>query len=232
MKAFIYLAEGFEEIEALATCDVLRRGGVETVLVKVDSGTNVSSAYLAGSNGENAAGQVLASGDVHACDGHGSEHKCRCVLGAHSIKVKCNADLTVESDAGNSAEVLPCSVEDIMVFPGGMPGARNLAECRQLMDTMKSHYAAGGRVAAICAAPGLVLGQMEVPAGTRFTCYDGFQQPLQARGGEFTPVGAVNDNRIITGRGPAYAIDFGLEILAELKGTAAAEAIRAGMFLN
>jgi len=144
-----------------------------------------------------------------------------CVLGAHSIKVKCN-----------SSEVAMPAVEDIMIFPGGMPGARNLAECCQLMDAMKSHYAAGGRVAAICAAPGLVLGQLEVPVGTRFTCYDGFQQPLQARGGEFTPEGAVNDNRIITGRGPAYAIDFGLEILAELKGADAAEAVRAGMFLN
>lgn len=207
MKAFIYLADGFEETEALTTCDVLRRGGIETVLVKV-------------------------GGDVHTCGGHGPEHKCRCVLGAHGIKVKCDADLAVEADAGNGAGVLPSSAEDIMVFPGGMPGSRNLAECRTLIAAMKSHYADGGRVAAICAAPGLVLGQLEAPSGTRFTCYDGFQQPLQARGCEFTPVGAISDKRIITGRGPAYAIDFALEILRELKGAETAESVRSGMFLK
>lgn len=35
-KAFIFLAEGFEEIEAVGTIDVLRRGGIETITIAID----------------------------------------------------------------------------------------------------------------------------------------------------------------------------------------------------
>ena len=34
-KAFIFLANGFEEIEALATVDVLRRAGIEVKTVSI-----------------------------------------------------------------------------------------------------------------------------------------------------------------------------------------------------
>ena len=34
-KSFLFLADGFEEVEALGTLDVLRRGGVEVYTVSV-----------------------------------------------------------------------------------------------------------------------------------------------------------------------------------------------------
>ena len=45
MKALIALAEGFEEVEALATADVLRRGGIETILASIDGSDPVVGAH-------------------------------------------------------------------------------------------------------------------------------------------------------------------------------------------
>lgn len=43
-KAYIYLAEGYEEAEALVPCDMLRRAGVETLLVSVTENPLVTGA--------------------------------------------------------------------------------------------------------------------------------------------------------------------------------------------
>ncbi|HAE62071.1 MAG TPA: DJ-1 family protein [Eubacteriaceae bacterium] len=45
MKAAIFLAEGFEEIEALATVDVLRRGGIDVKTVSVTGKFDVEGAH-------------------------------------------------------------------------------------------------------------------------------------------------------------------------------------------
>ena len=44
-KVYEFLADGFEEIEALAPVDVLRRGGVETVTVSIMGRREVVSAH-------------------------------------------------------------------------------------------------------------------------------------------------------------------------------------------
>ncbi|UUV17740.1 DJ-1/PfpI family protein [Fusobacteria bacterium ZRK30] len=44
-KVVLYLAEGFEEIEALTTADILRRAGIEVDLVAVGSKKEVSGAH-------------------------------------------------------------------------------------------------------------------------------------------------------------------------------------------
>ena len=118
-----------------------------------------------------------------------------------------------------------------MIFPGGMPGSKNLAEDKELMDLMKRHYADGGAVAAICAAPGLVLSQLDGLEGKRFTCFEGFQDPLIAKGAVYTPESTVTDGRIITGRGAGHAVNFGLAILRYLKGDEAAEKVKGGLML-
>ena len=44
-RAFIFLANGFEEIEALATVDVLRRAGIETIIVSISDSLQVTGAH-------------------------------------------------------------------------------------------------------------------------------------------------------------------------------------------
>ncbi len=125
----------------------------------------------------------------------------------------------------------PCLPTDIMIFPGGMPGSSNLASFPKLMDIMQNHFAEGGAVAAICAAPSVVLSLLPNLEGRRMTCYDGFEEALTAKGAEYVKEGVVVDGNIITGRGPGWAVDFGLTILAYLKGHEVADKVKAGLML-
>ena len=186
----IFLADGFEDVEALATNDVLRRGGVATRLVALTDDPQVES--------------------------------------SHGILVTAEAFLP-ELDANHAGT----TAEDVMIFPGGMPGSKALAACSPLIALMRAHYAAGGSVAAICAAPGLVLSQLEgVWQGQPFTCFDGFEDALIALGGVHTPQPAVRAGRIVTGRSAGHAVAFALEILRGLKGDEVAAKVRHAMYLD
>ena len=185
------MADGFEETEALATLDVLRRGKIDARTVSTkEEGTLVT--------------------------------------GSHGIPVV--ADMSFSEFLSGLKEE-GTGPNDIMVFPGGMPGTRNLAANGELMDIMKRHRASGGTVAAICAAPGLVVSQLDDLEGIRFTCFDGFEDYLTGKGAEYVKAPAVADGGIITGRGAGCAIDFGLKILECLNGPDAATAVRKGLML-
>ena len=125
----------------------------------------------------------------------------------------------------------PCLPTDVMIFPGGMPGSANLAAFGKLMDIMQDHYAQGGTVAAICAAPSVVLSLLPNLEGKKMTCYDGFEDALQAKGAEYVKEGVVVDGNMITGRGPGWAVEFGLTILAHVKGQEIADKVKAGLML-
>jgi 4-methyl-5(b-hydroxyethyl)-thiazole monophosphate biosynthesis len=184
-KAFIFLADGFEDVEALATADVLRRGGVPTWLVSIGEEPFVTS--------------------------------------SHRITVAADATLGDGVDIDDS---------DAVIFPGGMPGTKNLAACTPLVDFMKEHYAAGGLVAAICAAPGLVLGQIDNLKGVEFTCFDGFEEGPVSKGAVFRPAAAVVSGNMITGRSAGHAIEFALEILKYIKGSDEAARVEYAMNLT
>ena len=125
----------------------------------------------------------------------------------------------------------PCLKTDVMIFPGGMPGSSNLAAFGKLMDIMQQHYAEGGTLAAICAAPSVVLGLLPKLEGKKMTCYDGFEDALTAKGVEYVKEGVVIDGNIITGRGPGWAVEFGLAILSHVKGQEIADKVKAGLML-
>ncbi|MBR1869308.1 MAG: DJ-1/PfpI family protein [Bacteroidales bacterium] len=184
----IFLADGFDDVEALATCDVLRRGGVDVKLAGV-SGKEVRS-----SHGVRILADIVLSDMDFSSGGTGSR--------------------------------------DVMIFPGGMPGTKNLAACGPLMRAMQDHYDAGGTVAAICAAPGYVLGQLRDLDGVRFTCFDGCEELPLSKGAVFEPRDAVVCGRIITGRSAGHAQAFGLRILESVAGAEAAAKVEYAMNLE
>ena len=69
-------------------------------------------------------------------------------------------------------------------------------------------------------------------AGIDFTCYDGFAEPMTAKGACFASRPAVTDGRIITGRGPGHTQAFALEIVKKVKGEAVAAEVAYGMNLT
>ncbi|MBO4466099.1 MAG: DJ-1/PfpI family protein [Bacteroidales bacterium] len=185
----IFLADGFEDMEALAVNDVLRRGGLDVCLVSI---------------GE----------DPFVVSSHGV------TVGPEAFLYDFDEDHTGTGP------------EDFMIFPGGMPGTKNLAASEALVRAMREHYAEGGSLAAICAAPGLVLSQLKDVQGLEFTCFDGFQDYLIEKGAKFVNKPAVKSGRIITGRSAGHAVAFALEILKAVNGEEAAEKVRYALMLD
>lgn len=173
-----FLATGFEEVEALAPVDILRRGGVEIKTVSV-------------------------TGDL-------------LVESAHGVAIK--ADLLFEDADLASA--------DLLLLPGGLPGATNLNEHEGLRKALVRQNERGGRIAAICAAP-LVLGGLGLLNGKKATCYPGFEKYLT--GATYTADLCTVDGNITTGRGPAAVLPFSYALLEQFVGAEATKAVRDGM---
>ena len=173
-----FLATGFEEVEALAPVDILRRGGVEIKTVSV-------------------------TGDL-------------VVESAHGVGIR--ADLLFDEADLASA--------DLLMLPGGLPGATNLNAHEGLRRALTEHNAKGRRIAAICAAP-LVLGGLGLLEGRRATCYPGFEKYMT--GASYTAELFTTDGNITTGRGPAAVLPYSYAILEQLAGADTAKAVRDGM---
>lgn len=174
-QVLIFLAEGFEEIEAITPLDLLRRVGVDAKFVSV-TGNPI-------------------------------------VTGAHGISYR--ADMLLDADCVRQA--------DMLVLPGGMPGAQNLQDHAELGKLLKEASDCGKFVCAICAAP-MVLGHLGLLQGKKATIYPGMEDRL-------TDATAVHkrvcrDGHIITARAPGTAIDFTLALVAALEGKEIAQGLK------
>ena len=167
MKIIVFLADGFEEVEALTVVDYLRRMDIEVDMVSINSEKNVK--------------------------------------GAHGIEVVTNklvGDLDLDEYKG-------------VVIPGGLPGATNLQKSSDVIKIVKELNDKEKLVAAICAGP-VVLQEAGIIKNRSFTCYPGFQGNIVD--GNYTDRHVVKDKNIITGKGPALAVDFALKIVDYLLG--------------
>lgn len=181
-KVYAMIADGTEEVECLAVVDILRRSGIETVLVSVNETTEVTSSH----------------------------------------KIRLTADATVaETDFSDG---------DVIFVPGGMPGSEHLSSCEKLIAALKQAADEGRRIAAICAAPAVVLGRHGLLKGKTATCFPGFEGELL--GAVHTEQGVVTDGNVTTARGLGYAIDLGLELVKLLEGKEKSEDIRSRIQYN
>jgi 4-methyl-5(b-hydroxyethyl)-thiazole monophosphate biosynthesis len=117
---------------------------------------------------------------------------------------------------------------DMIVLPGGLPGADHLNADPRIHQLLTQLTASGGYTAAICAAP-KVLAQAGLLDGRRATAYPGLLEKLQRPQIKSTGAAVVQDGRVITSRGPGTAMDFALTLIELLQGPQTRAEVEAGL---
>jgi 4-methyl-5(b-hydroxyethyl)-thiazole monophosphate biosynthesis len=148
-EVLVPLEEGFEEIEALAVVDILRRADIAVTIAGGKEGVSPA---------EDESWEVVRAG-------------CECpmfVEGRNGIRVV--PDATIEEAAGMEF--------DMIVLPGGAKGTENLKRNSVLLEMIKSHYSKGRPLAAICAAP-TVLKLLGITKGRTITSHPSVRGELK-----------------------------------------------------
>ncbi len=125
--------------------------------------------------------------------------------------VSSNHDVRLQTDI--LFEDADYSNADVLVMPGGMPGAATLNGHEGLRSKIIEHNNAGKLLAAICAGP-MVLGQLGLLKGKTVTCYPGFEEKLT--GANVTGNLVEVDGNFITGKGPGAAMKFSFTLVEKL----------------
>jgi 4-methyl-5(b-hydroxyethyl)-thiazole monophosphate biosynthesis len=115
---------------------------------------------------------------------------------------------------------------DMVVLPGGLPGADNLENDARVIDLLGEMAAAEKYTTAICAAP-KVLAHAGLLDGKRATSFPGVLD--SASGMDYQEQPVVMDGKVITSRGPGTAMDFALEIIKVLVGKQVRDEVEAGL---
>lgn len=179
-KVALFLANGFEEIEALGTVDILRRAQIRVITISITDN--------------------------------------KVVTGAHNIPVTADATFS-DTDFSDI---------DVLVLPGGMPGAKHLNEHKELKKLITEYNSKEKPIAAICAAP-MVLGGLGILDGKRATTYPGFEPELI--GAKVTGENVVVDNNITTGKGPGLVFEFALRLVEQIAGLQTRREVQSGLLL-
>ncbi len=180
---FVMLGTGFDEIEAIAPVDVMRRAGMEVYTVSM-----TENRLVRGATGNNIV-----------------------------------ADMTV-------ADLNPSQI-DWLVFPGADQSEAAVNLDKELQNIVTAHWENGGKIAAICAAPALVLGPLGIISGTPATGYPFLKDEFEKNGGTYSDDNVVITDRLITSKGPGTTLEFALAVVRIAKGEETEKALREGMVI-
>jgi len=117
---------------------------------------------------------------------------------------------------------------DMVVLPGGLPGADHLRDDPRVIDLVKKMAANDRYTAAICAAP-RVLAHAGLLDGKRATSYPGALDIDAVPDIDYQEVPVVTDGKVITSRGPGTAMDFALTLIETLAGRDKRDEVEAGL---
>lgn len=106
---------------------------------------------------------------------------------------------------------------DLIVLPGGLPGADHLRDNLTVQQLLKNHAANNRPVAAICAAP-KALAAAGLLDNKTITCYPGSLSSSQLNNTNIKSTAIEVDGNVITSRGPGTAMDFALTLIELLEG--------------
>lgn len=181
---FVMLGTGFDEIEALAPVDVMRRAGMEVFTVSMTDNRLVKGAT----------GNLIV------------------------------ADMSV-------SDLSPDRI-DWLIFPGADKSEDAVNLDKMLSELVKTHWKKGGNIAAICAAPALVLGPLGIINGVKATGYPFLKEDFENNGGIYSEEPVVIGDRLITSKGPGTTLEFALAIVRKAKDPDMEKALREGMVIG
>lgn len=164
----VVLADGFEELEALAPIDMLRRAGAHVTVAGLGKKIIVSS---------------------------------------HRVTFVCDAVFETVSDRN----------WDGIILPGGGKGSELLSQSASVVTTAIRLFAEGKLVAAICAAPPVVLGASGILEQRHVTCFPGAEKHAPSIVFDHS-LRVIRDGNLITSQGAGTALDFAMEIVGYLYG--------------
>lgn len=180
-KVAVLLAEGFEDIEALATVDILRRARIQCDTISI---------------------------------------KEEYVTSAHGVIVK------ADKIFGEYIEEY-----DMIVCPGGLPGAKYLSEDDRVITVLKKFSKLKEKyIAAICASPAMVLSAAEIEENKYITSYPSIEFENMLEKANYVDELVVVDGNLITSRGPATTFLFAYKLVDILGGNS--ENLKEGMLWN
>ncbi|SHO81102.1 DJ-1/YajL/PfpI superfamily, includes chaperone protein YajL (former ThiJ), parkinsonism-associated protein DJ-1, peptidases PfpI, Hsp31 [hydrothermal vent metagenome] len=139
------------------------------------------------------------------------------IKGANGITIQ--ADLEVKNITSDEINMI--------ILPGGWEGTYALAKDSNIQNILKEMDKKGKNIGAICAAP-FALNKAGV-LKERYTCYPSVEKDIKEEGYMGDKEMVVEDENIITSRGPATAICFALEIVRKLKGEESYNRLKEGV---
>ena len=150
------------------------------------------------------------------------------VASVDTIQVTCSRDVKLVADRF----IGDCVGEDydVIVLPGGMPGAERLRDSDTLVGLLKRQVEKGGYLGAICASPAVVLEHHGLLSYRKATCYPSFAGKLKEA--VSTQQSVVADGPFITSQGPGTALAFSLKLVELLLGQKKANEIAQAMVVQ
>jgi len=120
---------------------------------------------------------------------------------------------------------------DMIVLPGGLPGATHLQEDARVCDLLRRQQAQDRYVAAICAAP-RVFAATGLLEGKTATAYPGALVADDVPETRLTDAPVEVDGKVVTSRGPGTAMDFALQLVEILQGRATRDSVERDLSRN
>jgi len=136
------------------------------------------------------------------------------VTGGRGIALKADALLSEVST----------QIFDMLVIPGG-PGVDALRKRPEVLELIRRFYREDRLIAAICAAP-LVLLDAGIAAGHTLTSFPDAEKEFQSKVKAYVSGRVVQDGKLVTSRGAGTAEEFSLALIEILAGPKAAEQVR------
>ena len=185
VKALIVVAHGCEEIETIATYDLLKRAHFDVKMAAL-------------------------------------EEVNKPIIAAHGLCFYAKVELAKVFDEDF----------DIIILPGGLPGSEYLRDSDLLLNKLKKQQKDHKWIAAICAAPGYVLGTHNLVGNAKVTSYPGTEKLFKTGTYENQGIVVDSENHLITAQGPAFANAFGLAIIANLENIQAMNLVAEAALIN